>query len=465
MPSTSSIQSAGAVDIQELTLISGAGVHVSLVSYLSAFNLYEDVYAGGMYGNVVLTDSLGLINKMSIVGEEYLNVKIDTPGFNSPIWKTFKCCGISDREFVRDTTTERYVLHFVSPEVFLDHYMPVQRAFNGPVEDIVADLFNRYLSHPRNMNIADGNLVDSEDSTELSIFTECKTPVKFVSPTWSAMKCLSWLASKVTSTDTTLNAANFLFFESNKRFYWGSMEDMVRTQRDAQNIVGIYIYSPGNVKEEADYSTIMADSRLYKNPDLTRDFFSVHELNVMSNVDVLKNIQTGYLASVFHELDITSRKYNEIQYDHVVKYPYYQHTSNSAKGFFADDAVRVPYAHQIMGFKHVGLHDNTPNNLNEFANKVVPVRNSMLAEMNQIKLKISVYGRTDVEVGSMMYFVYPKSGPKNESDLSKGNQDEIYSGLYVITAIHHHITLSQHTMTWEIVKDSFGDVSSAGTTE
>jgi len=457
---TAPLQAAGKIELQELTIISGSGVYMSLLSNLVEFNLFEDIYSGGMYGNVVVSDSIGLVHKLTMVGEEYLNVKFDTPGFDIPINKSFRCTGVENRTFTRDTTTESYIIHFVSPEVYLDHYMPVQAAFSGPVEDIVPEIFGKYLAHPRRLEIQDGQLIDSEDITDLSIFTECKNIVKFVSPTWSPMKCLSWLASKSISSDPTLPAANFLFFESNKRFYWGSIESMIKEQRDSQNIIGIYVYAPGNVKQTSQkVDSITVNNLTYSNPDIFRDFFSIHELTVLNNVDVLHNIQTGYSSSVHHELDIGTRKYTETVYDHATQYPFYNHTSANAHGFFADDAIRVPYAHQIVSFKHPGLYTGYKNNLNEQAKTVMPIRNSLLCELNQIKMKIEVHGRTDIEVGSMLYLIYPKSGEKTESDMVKSISDTYFSGLYIITAIHHRITLENHSMTMEIVKDSFGDIN------
>ena len=39
-------------------------------------------------------------------------------------------------------------------------------------------------------------------------------------------------------------------------------------------------------------------------------------------------------------------------------------------------------------------------------------------------------------------------------DLTKSNEDQYYSGNYLVTAIRHKINLLRHTMTMEIVKDS-----------
>lgn len=460
MASTVPLQSAGKIDIQALTLIAGDGSVVELHSYLIELNLFEDIYSGGMYGNIVLSDSIGLVHRLSMVGEEYLTIKIDTPSFNTPIWKTFRCYGITDRIFTKDTTTEAYVINFVSPEVMMDHYNVVQQAFDANADDIVEYIYKTFISHPRNLVVKDGVVSDSEDFTNLCIYTECKTPIKFVSPSWSPMKCLSWIASKVVSSDTGLPSANFLFFESNKQFYWGSLEKIIKDQREKQNIFGIYTYAPANVKagkEKVDVVTVGETE--YKNADLTRDFFSIIDLTVLKNVDYLENLQTGYLASVHHNLSVTDKTYTETIYDHVSRFPYYAHTQNNASGFFATDTIRSPYSHQLVGFSHKGLYTGVDNNLNERAKDIMPIRNSVMAEMNQIKIKIDVHGRSDAELGSMLYMIYPKSGPKEAGDVNKSIKDPYYSGLYIITAIHHQITLENHKMTMEIIKDSFGDVN------
>lgn len=457
MASTTPLQAAGKVDIHELSIISGEGEQYNLFSYMLELNLFEDIYSSGLYGNIVISDSVGLIRKLKLIGEEYITIKFDTPSFNDPIYKTFRCCGISNREFVRDTITEKYIIHFVSPEVFLDHYIPVQRSFSGNADDIVAEIYQKYLWHPRKLIVKDGVVTDSEDNTELCIYSECKTPVKFISPSWTPMKCIGWLSSKVTPTVDDLQGANYMFFESSKKFYWGSIENMVKDQLEKETIFGIYTYAPGNVK--TDITSVSLGGVKYKSPDIQRDYFSIHDLNIITNVDVLQNIQTGYLASVYHELDISKKEYKEIEYDHVIRFPDFKHMQQNAFGFFADNSVRTPYAHQIVGFKQTGLFTDFNNNLNEFASTVKPIRNSMMAELNQIKMKITIHGRSDAEVGSLLYLVYPKNGEKTENDTSHSIDDPFYSGLYLITAIHHRITFDNHEMICEIVKDSYGDVN------
>ena len=69
-------------------------------------------------------------------------------------------------------------------------------------------------------------------------------------------------------------------------------------------------------------------------------------------------------------------------------------------------------------------------------------------------MEITVPGRTDIEAGRLLYFDYPALGGKAEGDTSQDQQDPLYSGYYLITAIHHKVNKNEHMMTMEIVKDS-----------
>jgi len=77
-------------------------------------------------------------------------------------------------------------------------------------------------------------------------------------------------------------------------------------------------------------------------------------------------------------------------------------------------------------------------------------------DLTNIKLNLTIPGRTDVEVGKMLYFSYPSLGGKDDSnnaDPSK-SEDPSYSGYYFITAIRHKLNFNEHNMTMECVKDS-----------
>jgi hypothetical protein len=81
-------------------------------------------------------------------------------------------------------------------------------------------------------------------------------------------------------------------------------------------------------------------------------------------------------------------------------------------------------------------------------------RLSSMLELTNIKMNMTVPGRTDAEVGRLIYFEYPSMGGKSESDTGSTAQDKLYSGYYLITAIHHKVNKFEHQMVMEVIKDS-----------
>jgi hypothetical protein len=71
-------------------------------------------------------------------------------------------------------------------------------------------------------------------------------------------------------------------------------------------------------------------------------------------------------------------------------------------------------------------------------------------------MKITIPGRTDMEVGTIVDFDYPSVGSGRNGETDEDSVKDIWiSGYYMITAIHHQITKLRHNMICEIAKDSY----------
>ena len=77
-----------------------------------------------------------------------------------------------------------------------------------------------------------------------------------------------------------------------------------------------------------------------------------------------------------------------------------------------------------------------------------------MLELTNIKMNMTIPGRTDAEIGRILYFEYPSMGGKSEGDTGSSAQDKLYSGYYLITAIHHKVNKLEHQMVMEVIKDS-----------
>ena len=299
------LQRAGEVRIEQLKLINSADEVVDLSEFIVELNIYEDIFSNYLQGTIVLTDSRNIIDKFNIHGEEFINVKLRTPSFTEVIQKTFRVYKLTDREIVRDTNTQNFTLHFVSVELFYDLSLPLFAPFEGKVTDVAGKIFSDFLATSRNFNVADtdNQITENPEPTQLIVINEAANKVKFVSPGWSPLKCINWLASKSIPSDGI--AKSFIFFESNKNFYFGTLEGLFKDAYKNNNYLGRYFISVSNIRNDM------------SSQNVNREMFLAKDVEMIESTDYIKNYTNGYLGNRLIYLDVFSKEYQLVDYDHV----------------------------------------------------------------------------------------------------------------------------------------------------
>jgi len=441
------LQKAGEVRIEQLKLINASDEVIDLTEFVVELNIYEDIFKNYLNGNIVLTDSRNIIDKFNIHGEEFLNVKLRTPSFpdNQVIEKTFRVFKLTDRTIVRDNNTQNFVLHFISIEFFYDISLPLFTPFEGIITDVAGRIFTDFLASTRKFNISESNenVTEGNSGTDLIVLNESSNKVKFVSPGWSPFKCINWLATKAIPKDGV--AKNFIFFESNKSFYLGTLENLFRNAHQEKNYLGRYLISASNVREDRN------------SQNLNREMFLAKDVEMIESTDYIKNYTNGYLGNRLIYLDVFNKEYQLIDYDHVANYDKQFHTSGigkEAKPVFNNETFRN-FATNISFYpKNPKLFNDYTDNISEKMGEIHGNRLSSMLELTNIKMNMTIPGRTDAEVGRILYFEYPSMGGKSEGDTGSSAQDKLYSGYYLITAIHHKVNKLEHQMVMEVIKDS-----------
>jgi len=431
----------GDVTVKKVAIFSSTGVVMDIDSFLLEINLFEDIYRPCLRGNISLSDSRNLIELLPIIGEELLLLEFVTPTLEQSVKKIFRITGIENRAIVRDKNTQVYTLNFVSAEIIYNVNLPIFKKFEGLISDVIGFVFSNYISQNKELDIS-GSIPKELSTTELRILVESKNKVKFVSPGWSPFKIIDWLASKAIPVEG--KACNFLFFESNKAFYLTTIEYLFDTARKNNLYIGKYSLSVPNVREST-------------TPNFQRDFFIINNFSQPNGIDVFKNYTNGYLASRLITLDLNNKVYEPIDYDHTEKYFDYAHADANPNPFFSlsqEEIIRNPLTnisyYPVQPKLFTGFNDNVSEKIKD----VYGNRKSNLIDLMQFRVNITISGRTDIEVGSMLYLSFPGLKPADESTTESEYEDPLYSGYYLITAIQHMIKKNEHKMICEVVKDS-----------
>jgi len=94
-----------AIDLVSIGLLNYESQLISLSSLFVNFHVYEDIMTNTMSCSVQILDSLGILERFPIIGEELLYIEFRTPTFEEPeatIVGIFDITKISDRQKVQE---------------------------------------------------------------------------------------------------------------------------------------------------------------------------------------------------------------------------------------------------------------------------------------------------------------------------------------------------------------------------
>ena len=456
------LQKAGDVRVNQIKLSRTVdGTVLDLAPFMVEINIYEDIFTPSLYGNLVIRDSRNLVGQFPIVGDEVLLLDIETPGMAkagtghdplNKIEKAFAVYAVKNRT-VYDDKEQVYVLHFCSLEAIYDNVTRLSKKYTGTTDDIIYQIFEENLRLPRYFkdNISENESDDANKNTLVIGDTPHLSKVSFVSPMWSPIECINWLAKRSIGTKRD-KSPTFLFYETTKGFYCVSLEDLIVNQIESEMIYSEYVFNANTHQNE-----------------IKENYSNVENITFKTNLDIIQSQDLGHFTSSLYTFDMIKKEDALYYYDHSFGFKDTVHLESYKKDgssvvkddtktynmLFPFNVLRSAYSKPIVATLNPGVLDSTEDSIDLHPDTFVSQRLSSLMDINTLKLEITVPGRTDAEVGRLVRFWYPSVG--QQQGTAELVFDPFVSGLYMITAIHHQITIFRHTMTLEISKDSYAN--------
>ena len=463
----------------------GNGAVFDLKAMVTEINLYEDIYTPTMYGNIVITDAINALEKFPIYGTEVITIKLRTNQLDmaSPenmIYKSFQLYKISN--VVLNTDREAfYKLHFTSMETYRDKTTNIAKRFSGDTAKLAKQIYEQHIQKENNTapkmervvipSASDSTATQNETSlviTDTDSAGKHNRNITYVSNFWSPFQNMAYLARKTKG--NTQESPSYLFYESNKAFYFASLETIAGT-RDPFDM---YSYVPESIKDfptRALTSSNSDGSSAYYGTALPKNYMRIMDMKVPSRIDVLRSYNSGALANSASMYDFTLKKVRESTYDLRKNFKDYLRTGVGSpvpynvapnplarRKWCTTDLNLFGDTEMTYGATDSNAFETTPasdtyvqgSNLDGM---VAPnIRSAYLAGFEQFTFEITIPGRTDIEVGVAIDILYPSVGEKL-TDAPSDIYDEILTGRYVLTSIHHRINYDDHIMYCEVVKN------------
>lgn len=405
---------AGAVNIERCEVLTALNKHVDLSKLVMGVNIYEDMYSPLLSGAIHIKDSVDVHNILPLVGEEYVDITISTPGIDTKFSGRYYIYKMSNRTEINDKTMV-YTLHFISLEAVRDLNTKISKTFSGQVSEIASTL------------IKDPNYLAS---SQIGVIETTTQGTKYKSNFWSPIQNLNYLLENAANAN---NLPSYVFYQNRLGFNFHSL-DLLTDTKVSFNF------------KDSNYSSTHIRGGSFR--DLNEEYSQIESFDVDSSFDYMMRVGSGMFGSRDYIYDIVLKRV-EIQ-------DYNLFTGNTVgllnKYPLNTPAVPFTSAGMIMSdFKYYGNYNGYGDVTNV---RLRQQRISLMSMMNAFKATMTVPGRIDYTVGMKInvtkYQMNIQTGTLTDADL-----DWVNSGNYIVSAINHVITKERHSCVMEIVKDSY----------
>ena len=136
------IRAVGDFQLATATIITSAGVEINIKPNIVQLTLFEDCQRNSLSGEIMVQDAAGFVNEAPIIGQEYLQLKIQTPSLKNRddiidfTENVFVISSIQSRGEVGNKVST-YILTFTSSELSKNQRTRVNGSVTGTYSEIV----------------------------------------------------------------------------------------------------------------------------------------------------------------------------------------------------------------------------------------------------------------------------------------------------------------------------------------
>ena len=400
-------------DIKVLDLINSGGQVVDLRKVFVEMQIYQDIYASVMSGNIVINDGHDIFSNFYLCGNEYLQVEIDKPTLDKPLQKIFRVYKTTSRTPSSDSG-QVFILHFCSEEMIHSSSKLVSKGYKSQkTSDIVQDIvFNE-------LNV---------DRSKVGIIEPTSGVYDLIVPGYRPLEAIQWVTSR--SYDAS-NRFCYFFYENRDGYNFRSYNSLVQQQP---------------------YKTLKYEIKTVdQDPAVNKD--SIDKFTILNDFDVINSLTNGSFASRLLTVDLFDQSFEnrefsiqDIESNLLNQFKPINNLKNS-------DNRAITQTYDSYFLTYVKQTDNSSNRENELT-KWLMQRTMHMALMHNFKIKIVIPGDIFLKAGDVVEYQFPKF----EGGSPEGKAlDEYRTGKYLVSAINHKFTsgdASSFESVIELVSDS-----------
>ena len=402
----------GDIKINGVHIINSRGKRVDVTLIVQQIDIYEDITAPFITGKLFISDSLALGEILPLFGEELLVLDLESPFTNFKLNKTFFIYKMEGRENASMKNVV-YTLDFVSIEAFTDLNCKISLKYDGKISDLVEKLI---VSNP-GLNTKKSIYIEQTVNREV-----------YVSNFWSPIQNIYYLADRAVNGKET---PSYMFFENNEGFVFASLDRL---------------YQNPNYKTFTRHQITRTPNGV---TNLQEEHDKILDMSTPVMFDYIDRLRHGYYGGLVYQYDVDGKTIN---YRHFI-------AKDDLKGNLLNKN-QIESQNQIVFNPESNIKTNIIHK-NIFANSPLRTvthdlkRMAALRRLQGITTNIQVFGLLDYSVGQTFNLVIYKDTSEYKESTDEQMIDEVLSGKYLATSVHHKISKKDYFTHIELSKNSF----------
>jgi len=446
-------------------IINFEGKILNITELVVEFSIYENLYSHYLTGSIVLFDSNGILEKLPMIGEEQVQIKVQTVeqrniDYFFSTYKIEKVQTISDN----NRLDSMFTIQLVSPYLISSNQTSINKAFIGKscseiIKNIHESYFekNKFTHTEKNLNYLVSSDIDVEETDGLISIVSCdRTPFDLIQYCVKNSRSLKYPDS------------DFVFYQDSDGFKLRSISNLMEKDSVEDYFVGSAEKSTSfkaNEYEINDYQYVSSWERSLNYDIIKRQKQGMYNNTVISIDPILKRYKEQNLKYVDPEVRFKHNTDREIKFNtekSVYKEGSPVHTrymvSNISDKIYRDESY----------LKDKIIVDNEIRDITiAYPSERYKMLNKRISKMSQLKtglkLNISVPGNSELIVGQNINFHFPQT--TEATDRESNTQENFLFGReknakFLIVALNHlfNVTSKQFYTNLTIVKNEFGSV-------
>ena len=240
--------------IEQATVVTNDNRKFDIYPYVTGYGISESIESSALYGWVTIIDTVGLLEKTPLMGEETLLLSIKGLDFDTEKNITgfiYKIDGVTALE---NSSGSAYTLHFVTKLSFKSSARIVTAAFNDPVHSIVMNIFDQTYEKIEKIDdfTDEVNVFDLSDGRNL-IIERTLDDLRCIIPTYTPAQAFYFLSTRAYSDASP--SCMFRFFETLNGYRFVTDEWLIKNAIETDSVKNLewsqgVALSPDNVENQ-----------------------------------------------------------------------------------------------------------------------------------------------------------------------------------------------------------------------